>query len=303
MHNHDHTSPSLNTHDQLHRYLFDKVSVRGEMVRLAETYQQMLNNHDYPLPVQRLLGEMLVATSLLTATLKFEGTITVQLQGDGPLRLAVINGDHLQKLRGVARVQGDISDEMTLRQMIGQGHLVITITPNQGERYQGIVGLEGETLAECLEGYFAQSEQLPTRLFLLTGAHQGQPVAGGFLLQVLPDEHANGDEFEHLSQLTSTMTADEMFGLEAEEVLYRLYHQEEVTVYPAQAVCFSCTCSRERSGAAILTVDPLEIEQILSENGEIDMHCDYCQAHYRFDAIDIQALRNGSHTNSSNQLH
>lgn len=293
----------MHNHDQLHRYLFDKVSVRGELVRVSETYRRMLDNHTYPQPVQKLLGEMLVATSLLTATLKFEGTITVQLQGDGPLKLAVINGDNNQQLRGVARLQGEISDDMSLHQMIGQGHLVITITPEQGERYQGIVALEGETLAECLEAYFAQSEQLPTRLFLLTGEYQSQPVAGGMLLQVLPDDKGQAEEFEHLSQLTSTVKAEELFGLGAEEVLYRLYHQEEVTVYPAQDVVFKCTCSAERSAAAILTVDPAEIEQILAENGEIDMHCDYCGAHYRFDAMDIQALRNGSHINSSNQLH
>ncbi|WP_016679298.1 Hsp33 family molecular chaperone HslO, partial [Yersinia pestis] len=160
----------MSNHDQLHRYLFANHAVRGELVSVNETYQQVLANHDYPPAVQKLLGEMLVATSLLTATLKFDGDITVQLQGgDGPLTLAVINGNNRQEMRGVARVKGEISDDSTLQEMVGNGYLVITITPAQGERYQGVVALEGETIAACLENYFMQSEQLPTRLFIRTG--------------------------------------------------------------------------------------------------------------------------------------
>ncbi|VDZ54337.1 Heat shock protein 33 [Serratia odorifera] len=185
---------------------FENYAVRGELVTISETYQQMLANHDYPAPVQTLLGEMLVATSLLTATLKFEGDITVQLQGDGPLKLAVINGNNQQEMRGVARLQGEIADDSTLHQMIGNGVMVITITPAEGERYQGIVALEGATLAACLENYFQQSEQLPTRLFIRTGEAADKPAAGGMLLQVLPaQDDKNADDFDHLVQLTHTI--------------------------------------------------------------------------------------------------
>ncbi|VTP68215.1 Heat shock protein 33 [Serratia rubidaea] len=196
----------MSNHDQLHRYLFENYAVRGELVTLSDTYRHILDNHDYPAPVQALLGEMLVATSLLTATLKFNGDITVQLQGDGPLKLAVINGNNQQEMRGVARLQGDIAEGSTLQQMIGNGVMVITITPAEGERYQGVVALEGETLAECLENYFRQSEQLPTRLFIRTGEADGQPAAGGMLLQVLPaQDEQNADDFDHLVQLTATI--------------------------------------------------------------------------------------------------
>lgn len=143
--------------------------------------------------MQKLLGELLVATSLLTATLKFEGSITVQLQGDGPVRLAVINGDHNQQLRGVARYEGELPTDDKLQSLVGNGQLVITITPEEGERYQGIIALEADTLATCLEQYFAQSEQLATRLWIRTGHHQGQPRAAGILLQELParsEDHA-----------------------------------------------------------------------------------------------------------------
>ncbi len=128
----------MSNHDQLHRYLFENYAVRGELVTVSETYQQILNNHDYPAPVQKLLGELLVATSLLTATLKFDGDITVQLQGDGPLKLAVINGNNRQEMRGVARTQAPIADDSTLHQMIGNGVMVITISPTEGERYQAL---------------------------------------------------------------------------------------------------------------------------------------------------------------------
>ena len=136
-------------HDQLHRYLFEQFAVRGELVTVSETWKQILENHNYPLPVKTVLGELLVATSLLTATLKFAGDISVQLQGDGPMSLAVINGNNQQQMRGVARVQGEIPENADLKTLVGNGYLVITISPEEGERYQGVVGLEGDTLAGC----------------------------------------------------------------------------------------------------------------------------------------------------------
>ena len=289
---------SNTTKDQLHRYLFTHHAVRGELVSLSETFQQIVAGHDYPAEVRNLLGEMLVATSLLTATLKFDGDITVQVQGDGPLKLAVINGNNLQEMRGVARLQGDIAPESTLKQMLGNGYMVITISPSEGERYQGVVGLEGETLAECLEDYFMRSEQLPTRIFIRTGESEGQPAAGGMLLQVLPAQDTDADEFSHLAQLTTTIKAEELFTLPANDVLYRLYHQEEVTLYEPQDVSFKCTCSRQRCADALLTLPDAEILEMLEEDKEIDMHCDYCGSHYIFDAMDMVSIRSGA--NSTN---
>ena len=288
--------------DQLHRYLFENYAVRGELVTVSDTWREIISGHDYPLPVQKVLGELLVATSLLTATLKFDGDITVQLQGDGPLNLAVINGNNRQEMRGVARMQGDIAPESTLKEMVGNGYLVITISPAEGERYQGVVGLEGETLAECLEDYFMRSEQLPTRLFIRTGETEGVPGAGGILLQVLPAQDASPDDFSHLATLTETIKTEELLGLPAHDVLWRLYHQEEVTLYDPQEVCFRCTCSHERCGEVLVTLPEEEVNQILAEDGKIDMHCDYCGSHYIYDAVDIAAIRTGSAT-SNDQLH
>ncbi len=281
-------------HDQLHRYLFENVAVRGELVTVSETLEQVLANHSYPQPVKNVLAELLVATSLLTATLKFAGDITVQLQGDGPMSLAVINGNNNQQLRGVARVQGDIPENADLKTLVGNGYLVITIAPEEGERYQGVVGLEGDTLAACLEDYFLRSEQLPTRLIIRTGEHDGKMAAGGILLQVMPAQNAQTTDFEHLATLTDTIKAEELFGLPANDVLWRLYHEEEVTVYDPQTVEFKCTCSRERCADALRTLPDEEVDSILADDGEIDMNCDYCGSHYVFNSMDIAEIRNNA---------
>ncbi|MCY1696767.1 Hsp33 family molecular chaperone HslO [Lelliottia sp. SL45] len=284
----------MSQHDQLHRYLFEQFAVRGELVTVSETWKQILENHSYPQPVKNILGELLVATSLLTATLKFAGDITVQLQGDGPMTLAVINGNNQQQMRGVARVQGEVPEGADLKTLVGNGFLVITITPEEGERYQGVVGLEGNTLAACLEDYFLRSEQLPTRLFIRTGEVDGQLAAGGMLLQVLPAQNAQGNDFEHLATLTETIKAEELFTLPANEVLWRLYHEEEVTLYDPQDVEFKCTCSRERCAGALRTLPDEEIDSIMAEDGEIDMNCDYCGSHYVFNSMDIAEIRNNA---------
>ena len=290
--------------DQLYRYLFEHHQVRGELVQLDQTFRHMVAAQEYPAPVRQLLGELLVATSLLTATLKFEGSITVQLQGNGPVSLAVINGDHQQQLRGVARWQGELPANPDLKALVGDGHLVITISPDEGERYQGIVSLESDSLASSLESYFAQSEQLATRIWIRTGGTAAEPLAAGMLLQELPassEQHA--DEFDHLSKLTDTIKDEELFTLPAEEILYRLYHEEEVRLFAPQAIQFRCTCSRERCEQALLQVGQVEVEAMIHEQGQIDMHCDYCGSHYQFDAIDVQALFAEGHTRGDGALH
>ena len=289
-------------HNVLNRYLFEDLSVRGELVQLADAYQQIISSKEYPTPLKNLLGELLVSTTLLTATLKFEGSITMQLQGDGPVSLAVINGDNDQKVRGIARWEGSIEDNATIHDMMGKGYLVITIEPKKGERYQGIVALEGNNLAEILEGYFDNSEQLKTRLWIRTGEHDGKPQAAGMLIQVMPDGTGGEEDFEHLEQLTDTVKNDELFTLPANDLLYRLYNQEKVRLYQPQPVAFHCGCSRERSGAAIVTLERAEVDNILAEIGSVSLHCDYCGTTYSFDQTQVAELF--TQTNSGdNTLH
>ncbi|HHQ4801862.1 MAG: Hsp33 family molecular chaperone HslO [Aeromonas veronii] len=294
----------MSNQDLLYRYLFEEYEVRGELVQLDHTYRHVVEAQNYPVQVQKLLGELLVATSLLTATLKFEGSITVQLQGDGPVRLAVINGDNNQQLRGVARYEGELPSDGKLQSLIGNGQLIITITPEQGERYQGIIALDADTLAGCLEHYFTRSEQLATKLWIRTGYHEGAPRAAGIMLQELPaqsEDHSN--DFDHLTQLTSTIKDEELFGLQAEEILYRLYHQDKVRVFDPQAVEFRCTCSRERCEGALLQIEKEEVMEMVQELGKIDMHCDYCGAQYQFNGIDVETLFSRAPGNDANQLH
>lgn len=278
--------------DKLYRYLFKDRAVRGEWVRLNNTFTETLNTHAYPKAVQNLLGEMLVATSLLTATMKFNGTITVQIQGDGPLKLAVVNGNDNQQLRALARVQADIPDNATLAEMIGNGVLVISIIPTDGERYQGVIALDKPTIRECLEDYFERSEQLQTHLIIRNGEYDGKAVAAGMLLQIMPDGTGTRDDFEHLATLTETVKDEELFGLEAEELLYRLYHEEQVEIYPPQDTEFKCGCSRERSGSALLLVPADEIDEMLAEKqGVIDMQCECCGTQYFFDKTAIEGFK------------
>lgn len=283
------------TQDILHRYLFDNADVRGELVQLQDSYQQVIGSHAYPPVLQTLLGELLAATSLLTATLKFSGDISVQLQGNGPVSLAVINGNNLQQLRGIARWDGELADDASLADLFGQGYMVITLTPDEGERYQGVVALDKPTLAACVEDYFNQSEQLPTAMWLFADGKQ----AAGMFLQILPSQEDHNADFEHLCQLTATIKAEELFTLEAQDVLHRLYHQEEVRLFDPIEVSFKCTCSRERSAAAIKTIDQAEVEAILAEDGKVEMGCEYCNAKYVFDAIDVATIyANGTTSNT-----
>ena len=274
--------------DNLFRFLFQNRNVRGELVQLADSLDQMLLHHSYPLPVKQLLAELVVATSLLTATLKFEGEIAMQLQGDGPVKFAAVNGNHLQQFRGVARLQAELQGD-SFNELVGQGYLVVTITPLQGERYQGIIPLTGNSLTATLEAYFAQSEQLPTRLYIFTDINK-QNRAAGLMLQVLPVEQDKArEDFNELVALSDTITAAELLDLPPEEVLYRLFHQEQVEVFPTQAISFVCGCSKQKCESALFSLGrAVMAEQMLL--GGLDMSCEYCNTSYHFTVNDLQAI-------------
>ncbi len=280
--------------DILNRYLFTDAHARGELVQLTSSFESILQNHNYPAGVEKLLGELLSATCLLTATLKFEGDITVQLQGDGPVGYMSVSGNNNQQMRGIAKLTEQTSAD-TLQGLIGKGNMIITIRPSVGEAYQGIVALDKETLADCLAHYFEVSEQIPTKIWLFSDVSHKQ-VAGA-LVQLLPDGDGSAEnkakqvaDFEHLCQLTNTIKAEEIFTLEAEALLYRLYHQEKVNIFEPQAVTYVCGCSKEKCLAAIAQIEPSEIKAILAEQGKISMTCDYCLTTYDFDELSLQSF-------------
>ncbi|MCL5256058.1 MAG: Hsp33 family molecular chaperone HslO [Gammaproteobacteria bacterium] len=278
----------MHSTDIIARFAFRNHDVRGELVRLQESYQALIANHDYPVGVQKLLGELMAVTSLLTATLKFEGHINVQIQGNGPLNYATVNGSHDQALRGVARLTDTPKDDSFLG-LVGEGaYLVITLSPEHGEEYQGVVGIEGDSLASTIEAYFEQSEQLPTKVWLFTEPEQG--FAGGFFLQVLPASDKDTEGFDHLSTLAATLTAEELFNLPTEQVLHRHDHEEDVELYPEHNVRFFCGCSRARTEIALRSVPAAELHDIIAEKGELRLTCDYCLTDYVFNDFDVDAL-------------
>ncbi|NOU51886.1 Hsp33 family molecular chaperone HslO [Pseudoalteromonas sp. JBTF-M23] len=278
--------------DLLHRYIFEKLDVRGELVQIDQTFNEIIAGHNYPQAVQALLGELLVATSLLTATLKFEGDIAVQLQGDGPVKYAVINGDHEQNMRGVARLQGEISGS-TIPELMGKGYMVITITPIKGERYQGIVPLTSDSLAACLEDYFTQSEQLKTRLWFATRTSGERVKAAGLFLQVLPvDKEKSIEDFVHLEALSNTIKDEELLDLDAQTVLTRLYHEDNPQLFEPQQINFVCGCSREKTINALVNVGQEALLEDLKEQGEINISCHYCLKNYTFNEDEIKAIFN-----------
>ena len=268
--------------DILNRYLFDNLHARGELVNLSQTFQEIVAPHNYPSGVKNLLGELVAATCLLTATLKFEGEIAVQLQGDGPIGYMAVNGNNLQEMRGIARMTSE-TNATVLKDLIGKGNMVITIRPKNGEPYQGVVALEEETLAQCLAHYFEVSEQIPTKIWLFTDESTSQ--VAGTLIQLLPDAGDKAQQqadFEHLCQLTNTIKSDEIFSVDSQELLYRLYHQEEVRLFEPQAISYKCSCSEEKCLNAISQIEPSELDNIIVEQGSVSMTCDYCLTTYQF---------------------
>ena len=276
--------------DQIQRFLFDDFEIRGEIAQAHEAFQQCIDNHNYPAEIANIIGELLIATSLLTATLKFEGKITVQIQGNGPLNMAVINANQDLQVRGTARWKGDTTG-LSFLELIGKGNLMITITPENGERYQGIVALEKNSLAACLEDYFVQSEQLATKISLFADSKSTPAQAAGLLIQTLPASSENHEEdFAHVCALAGTIKAEEIYTLKNDELLFRLYHQEQVHLFEAQPISLKCGCSQERCLSSLASLNESEIKEILEEQESIDMRCEYCATTYSFKEKDLQIL-------------
>lgn len=283
----------MSHYDQLHRFIFDHHDIRGEIVSLQRAYQDVLKQRTYPAPIRQLLGEFLAAASLLSSLLKFDGIITLQARGDGPLQTIMAECTRSRNLRAIAQLDHEtaISDDATLPALIGNGHLAITIDPAQGQRYQGLVPLEADTLAGCLEAYFRLSEQLPTRFWLSANEQH----CAGLLLQTLPTpQHQSREEtlevWEELTTLAGSITAEEQLQLPHDTQLHRLFHQYTVRVFEPTPLRFQCSCSRERTTVTLISLGEAEMRQILAEQNLVELECQYCGEQYRFDEKDIDAL-------------
>ena len=285
--------------DFTQRFLFDDSDVRGEMVALNESYAQVLAKHAYPQPVAQLLGELLAAAALLLGTLKFEGVMTLQARSSGAVPLVMVECSSEGELRGIARYQAEqIAADAVLADLMPEGLLAITVDPKSGQRYQSLVDLQGATLADCLTSYFATSEQLPTRFWLCADGRR----ARGLLLQQLPadrlpDTEAREASWQHLTTLADTLQTEELLGLDNPTILHRLYHEEQLRLFDPRPLHFRCSCSRERSANALVSLGQADAELLLSENaGSVVIDCQFCNERYAFDAADIAQLFAGAGT-------
>jgi molecular chaperone Hsp33 len=276
--------------DQLQRFIFETTDIRGELARIDQAYLETIATHDYPAPVARLLGEFLTAAALLSATIKFEGSLTLQARSSGQIPLIMAEATSEQQLRAIAR-DADHADSDDFKTLLADGQLAISITPKKGKRYQGIVSLDGSNLAECLQDYFQQSEQLATKIWL----HADKARATGMLLQELPasdnsDPASRERDWEHMCHLAQTLTAEEMLALEFDTLLHRLYHQEQVRLFEPQPLRYQCSCTRQRTLEAIKSLGQEEAENIIKAQGAVSINCEFCHQQYHFDDKDIQAL-------------
>lgn len=271
--------------DTVQRFLFEEGGVRGELVQLDASWQAVLERHPYPENVRRQLGEALAAVVLLSSTIKYDGTLILQVQGSGPLQALVTQATHLRTVRGLARWRDEVPAG-ALTDVFGTGRLVLTIANDGAEPYQGVVALEGDVLASALEAYFARSEQLPTRLWL---AADGRRAAGLFL-QELPSSEARGSDWSHLVTLADTVRTEELLRLPSREILRRLFHEETVRVFDPDTVSFRCGCSRERIERTLVMLGAEEVRGLLEERGIVEVSCEFCNRTMRLDRVDIEQL-------------
>ena len=288
--------------DTLQKFMFEGAPVRGELVELSDTWRHVQSHSDYPPVVRRLLGEMLAAAALLSANLKFNGALIMQIHGDGPLRLLVVECDSELHLRATAKLAPDvvISDDATLASLVnvhGKGRFVITLDPKDKmpgqQAYQGIVPLDGDTVAEVIESYMLRSEQLDTKLWL---AADGE-VSRGLLLQKLPreggiDAPVNDDleTWNRVVMLGQTLRAEELLATDIETLMRRLFWEETIRVFDPRNPSFQCSCNRIKVGNMLMMLGRAEVESAVAELGLLAIDCDFCGQHYEFDQVDCVQL-------------
>jgi molecular chaperone Hsp33 len=293
----------MHDRDCLHRFLFEHYPIRGHIVHLDASWRALLEHRDYPPAIRDTLGEAVAASVLLAATLKFDGTLSLQLQGQGPMHLMLAQCSSELGVRAVARYR-EAHEGRDLAALSGEGNLTVTLENDDlSQRYQGVVPLSGERLADCLREYFEASEQLPTRLWL----HATEKGASGLLLQRLSDDSVQArtgvhprvelpapeeieDAWRRVQLLGDTLRAEELQGLSDREILRRLFHEDDVRLFESSPVFFRCRCSRERVIGMLRSLGADEVRSVLADRGEVEVRCDFCNRAYRFDPVDVEQL-------------
>jgi molecular chaperone Hsp33 len=296
----------MHDRDSLHRFIFEHYPIRGHLVHLDASWRALIEHRDYPGVIREALGETVVASLLLAATIKFEGVLSLQLQGPGAVRLLLAQCTSGLGVRGLARYREDLDPGAAatggMQQLIGAGNLTVTLESDDGsQRYQGIVPITGARLADSLQIYFENSEQLPTRLWL----HADEHGAAGMLLQRLPGERSTAapgpaiadpaaidDAWRRVQLIGATLTPEELRSLADFEIVHRLFNEEDVRIFEPAPVYFRCRCSRDRVAGMLQGLGETETRSILAERGEVEVRCDFCNRAYVFDAVDVAQLFN-----------
>ena len=307
----------MHDRDSLHRFMFEHFPIRGQLVHLDAAWRALIEHREYPAAIRDTLGQAAAAALLLAATIKFKGVLSLQLQGDGPVHLMLVQCTDGLGVRGLARYREDGADRVSLGALIGSGNLTVTLeTESAAQRYQGIVPITGERLADALQLYFENSEQLPTRLWL----HADADGASGMLLQKLPAQSTSAqavaaeagavhtadveDAWRRVQLIGDTLTPEELRTLADQEILHRLFNEDDVRLYEAAPVYFRCRCSRERVAGMLQGLGEQEIRSVIAERGEVEVRCDFCNRAYTFDAVDAAQLFNtGVATDRGTSVH
>jgi molecular chaperone Hsp33 len=300
--------------DTLQKFMFEKSVVRGELVEISDTWRQIQSRRDYPKAVKTLLGEMLSAAALLSANLKFNGSIVMQIHGDGPVRLLVVECDSDLRLRATAKLAPEAGEieNATLPQLVnehGNGRFVITLDPKDKlpgqQAYQGIVPLDGDSVATVIENYMLRSEQLDTKLWLAAN----DDVSRGLLLQKLPHEggtetaaEADLETWDRTVMLASTVRNEELLDTDISTLMHRLFWEETIRVFDPRHPSFHCTCTREKVGNMLKMLGRAEVEAALADLGQLGIDCDFCGQHYDFDKVDCAQLFTEDSAAASTQL-
>jgi len=279
--------------DSRNRFLIETCDVRGQFVHLDACWKDARARTDYPDPVAKVLGESFAATALLAGTIKFDGKVTFQVRGSGDVYLLVVQITNKGDMRGLARWNA-VPESTKPADIFGDdARLTITIEKDEhSEPYQGIVPLEGESLASAIEHYFVTSEQLNTKLMLSVSDR----AVSGLLLQTLPSPERQADDadgWDRSTVLAETLTDKELLEVDPEVLLHRLYHEEQVRIYESSQIRFECTCSRERTDGLLISLGETEVQSIVAEQGKVTIDCEFCDANYQYDSVDVTALFKG----------
>ena len=272
--------------NEVQNFVFEDVGIRGSLVRLEETWRDVIAEHDYPDNVRRLLGEGVAATVLMTTGLKGSPKVSLQLQGDGPLRLLLIQCSGELQVRGMAQWREASKDKA----LLGEGRLAVNLDAGgPGRIFQGIVPLVSNEIDGCLEAYFRQSEQLPTRLVLRTTEER----VAGLILQALPQNDPSDETFETAVAMAGTVSAEELSELPAKRLLPRLFEGFAIRLFKARPVSHDCRCSPTHLAGVVRMLGAEELDDLLAERGEVELTCEFCNRVFQYDETDIQTILSG----------